>query len=90
MLFGGTATAVLGGKLDSALALMHLASINVATHTPEVTHDKTLTGSHPLVGLSQCKREKFIIPSNIGATQTPGQRPSGCPNKVDWASLMTV
>lgn len=63
MLFGGTATAVLGGKLDSALALMHLASINVATHTPEVTHDKTLTGSHPLVGLSQCKREKFIIPS---------------------------
>lgn len=62
MLFTETSTAVLDGKLDSALASMHLANINIATHTPEVTHDKTLTCCHPMVGPSQFKRDKLIIP----------------------------
>lgn len=62
MFFTGTSKAVLEGKLDSAFASTHLANINIATHTPEVTHDKTLTGCHPMVGLSQFKRDKLIIP----------------------------
>lgn len=62
MLFIGAITAALGGKFDSTLAPMYLTNINIATHTSEVTHDKTLTGSHPMVGPSQFKRETLIIP----------------------------
>lgn len=62
MLFIRTVTVALGRKLDSALASTHLTNINIAVHTPEVTHDKTLTGSYPMVRPSQFKRETLIIP----------------------------
>lgn len=60
MLF--TRPAILEGKLDSALASTHLANINIAKHTPEVTHNKTLTSCHCMVEPSRIKRSKLIIP----------------------------
>lgn len=62
MLFIGTFIATLGGKLDAALTPMDFTNINIATHTPEVTDNKTIIGSRPMIGLSQFKRETLIIP----------------------------